>query len=180
MAQKNITDWMARWLSTQINGAARVRLGDSGLQRGRLVSVTTDTLPVLATSGVATWLSPGVTGLAITGVRLVSGTVPLTGAINWNIRYATDPANDAASAIALPTTVPSSSATLDIWQGGSFNVTPIYIPDTEAAGDLRVGGVILPYPIEIPVDNPIFRFDLAHNIGGSVVLQFTIQAVEAA
>ena len=167
------------WNKTGTDGAAHVTDGISGVARNRYITVTTDTLPVLATSGVATYTSPGVRGIKITGVRLVSGTVPLTGAINWVVRYAVDAANDAAAALLLPDTTPTSSATADIGQVGAFNVMPVYIPDTEAAGDLRVGAITLAAPVYIDVTDPITRLDFVHDIGGSVVLQLTIEALEA-
>src|SRR3990167_913486 len=78
------------WNKISISGATLVTDGIQGVARNRIVSVTTDTLPVLATSGVSQWLSPGVKGIVISGVRHVSGNLPLTGVINWRVRYSID------------------------------------------------------------------------------------------
>ena len=163
------------------NGAAKVSdaANPQGIVRTRWISVATDTLPVVATSGVASFASPGVKGIVISAVRIVSGTPPINATTtNYTVRYSVDAANDAADAVLLPTTFPSSSATTNVGQIGAFNVTPVFIPDTEAAGDLRISQIILEKPVYIDVTDPITRLGLAHNIGGTVVLQFLISAVE--
>lgn len=177
MAQKTLTDYMMDWLSGLINGAARVISGEVGQSRNQIVSVSADTLPVLATSGVAWWDSPGVKGIVISGVRVVSGTVPLTNE-NWRVRYSINAPNDAVDGAWLPVVTPPAAAGVDIGPVGGFDVTPIVVPHTVDAS--RIMQIILPNPVEIPVSTPITRLGLAHNIGTDVVLEFIINAVEVA
>ena len=160
-------------------GATHVTDGLSGVARNRFISATTGTLPTLAGSGCATWVSPGVRGVVIDSVRVISGTLSLAANADLTVRYAVDAANDAAAAILLPATPNTSSATADVGQVGSFCLQALMVPDTEAAGDLRVVQLILPAPVYIDVSDPILRLDLIHNIGTTVVLQFGIRALEA-
>lgn len=160
------------------NGAAHVTDGVIGIARNRWCNVVHNTLPVAATSGVVTFTAPGVRGVSIDSIYLVAGPVPLT-TTNWRIRYSIDAVNDAADAILLPVTEPGHSATTDIGQVRSFNVTPILIPDTEAAGDLRVILLTLPQPVIISVSDPIMRLGFAHNLGVGVTIQLGISTVEA-
>lgn len=164
-----------------INGSLPVLTENPGIARNRIISVSTDTLPVLATSGVADWsaLSLGVKNVVITSCRVVSGTVPVTGNVNWRVRLAVDSANDAADALLLPTTTNPAAASTDIGQVEGFNVKPVYIPDYNDAGaaDQRVGEVVME-PYYVDVSAPIKRLSFAHNIGGSVVLEFLVKAVE--
>ena len=166
------------WNKISISGAALVTDGIQGVARNRFISVTTNTLPTLAGSGCATFISPGVKGITIDSVRVVSGTLLLTANADYTVRYAIDAANDAAAAILVPLAAPTSSATADAGQVRSFCLTPIFVPDTEAAGDLRVGQLILPAPVYIDVSDGILRLDFVHQIGTAVVLQFGISAVE--
>jgi hypothetical protein len=166
------------WVQIGTGGANHVSDGISGIARNRWCNVAHGTLPVLATSGVVTFTSPGVRGIVVNSVYHVSGAIPLT-TTNWRIRYAVDSANDAADAILLPTTEPGHSATVDIGQVGAFNVIPSILVDTEAAGDLRVILITLPNPVVIPVSSPITRLSFAHNLGTSVLIQLGISALEA-
>jgi hypothetical protein len=159
------------------NGAGHVTDGVIGIARNRWCNVAHNTLPVLATSGVVTFANPGVRGVSIDSVYLVAGPVPLT-TTNWRIRYAIDSVNDAADAILLPIAEPGHSAALDVGQVRSFNVTPILIPDTEVAGDLRIVLLTLPKPVIVSVENPIKRLSFVHNLGAGVTVQLGISSVE--
>src|SRR3990167_7369646 len=77
-----------------ISGAALVTDGIQGVARNRFVSVTTNTLSTLTGSGCATFISPGVKGITIDSVRVVSGTLLLTANADYTVRYAIDAAND--------------------------------------------------------------------------------------
>lgn len=160
------------------NGAARVTDGFQGIARTRWIDVVAATAPTVAGSGTITFTNP-VFGVWVDSVILSSGTIALT-ANNWTIRCAVDAANDAAAAILLPTTFPSGDPTADGGQIMSFNVQPVWIPDTEAAGDLRVGQITLPRPVEIPVTRDgILRLDFAHNIATTTTIILGIRALEA-
>ncbi len=169
------------WVWISISGAALVTTDVPGVARNRLISATTNTLPTLAGSGCATYVSPGVRGIVINSVRVVSGTLLLTANADYTVRYAVDAANDAAAAILLPLTVNTSSATTDIGQVGSFCLTPVFVGDWNDVGvaDQRVGQLILPSPVYIDVSAGILRLDFVHQIGTALVLQFGISAVEA-
>lgn len=162
----------------KITSSGLIYVTDSivGVARNRIISVVADTLPTLAGTGVASWASPGVKGIVVEGVVVTAGTIALTGAINTRIRYAIDAANDAAAALLLPDATPAASATSDIGQVGGFNLKQEFVPDTEAAGDLRVARFTME-PYYIDVSEPITRLDFAHDIAG-VTLTFSIRAVE--
>lgn len=163
------------------NGTGFVSDGVIGIARNRFVDVAHNTLPVLATSGVASWASPGVRGVVVDSVLVTAGTIalPTTSVSNFRVRYAIDSPNDAYSALILPVAEPTSSATADVDQVGSFTLTPVFVPDTEAAGDLRAILLILPEPVYIDITDPITRLDFAHNLGAGVTIQLGIRAVEA-
>ena len=157
--------------------AAHVTDGVSGIARNRWCNVVHNTLPTSAGTGTATYLSPGVRGLAIESLYLVAGPVPLT-TTNWRIRYAINSPSDATAAAWLPVAEPSHGVDIDIAQVFSFNATPILIPDTEGVGDLRVILLTLPTPIIIDVLTPITRLDFVHNLGAGVTIQLGIRALE--
>ena len=150
-----------------------------GIVRTRMIGVTTDAVPLVGTAdrGVATFTAPGVKGLIIHSVTVISGTPPVAANTNYTVRYSIDAANDVADAVLLPATFPARSATDDLGQTGSFNLKPVMV--TTAAGGAWLALVTLERPIYIDVTNPITRFSLAHNIGGSVILAFNLSAVEA-
>lgn len=162
------------------SGAAHVSdvANPSGILRTRLVGVTTDAVPLEGTAdrGVITYQSPGVTGIVINSVTVISGTPPVAANTNYTVRYAIDAASDDEDAILLPATFPSRSATADLGQIGSFNLKPVMV--TTAAGGAWLALVTLEHPIYIDVTDPIRRLSFAHNIGGSVILAFNVSAVE--
>jgi len=89
------------------NGAAKVSdaANPQGIARTRYVSVTGDTAPIVATSGVLTYTAPGARGHVINSVRIVSGHAELlalvvAGTANLDVRVGIDNAND-ADALAL-------------------------------------------------------------------------------
>lgn len=166
MSQKALQDYMMDWLSGLVNGAAPVSDGFQGIARTRWIDVVANTLPTVAGSGTITFENP-VFGVKVTSMMVSAGTMPLT-AVNPIMRVAVDAANDAAAAILLPDTFPSGDPTADAGQITSFNIPLVYVPDTEAAGDLRVAQLNFPTAgIEIPVSRDgILRLDFAHDITG--------------
>lgn len=149
----------------------------TGMSRNRIIAVAHATLPTSA-SGTALWTT-GVRGIVVQSINVTAGTVPLTGNNNWAVRYAIDAPNDAAAAILLPVVPNTPNASADIGQVGSFNVNPVIVPDTEAAGDARVVWLTIP-PVYIDVTDPINRLDFAHNIGAGITIELMIQALEEA
>lgn len=167
--------WTMPWKGTA--GMAHVTDGNIGIARNRFINVVHNTLPTAAGTGTATFTTPGVVGIVVNSLYLVAGPVPLA-TTNWRVRYAVDSVSDAAAAVLLPVAEPGHSATADAGQVGSFNVTPVTIADTEAAGDLRIILLTLPKPVYIDVSNPIRRLDFVHNLGAGVTIQLGISSVE--
>jgi hypothetical protein len=115
----------------------------------------------------------------ITSVTLTAADVISLAANNWAIRVGIDAANNAAAALLLPTTFPTGSPTKISGQVFIFNIKPVFMPDTEAAGDLRLVHVVMDAPVRIPVSSSgITRLDFAHNIGANMTLNFGVSAVE--
>lgn len=161
-----------------IGGAALVNDSFRGIARTRWVSVVAGTAPIAGTSGCITFTNP-VFGVKVTSMMVSAGTMPLT-AVNPVMRVAIDAANDAAALILLPTIFPSASTTADAGQITSFNIPFVYVPDTEAAGELRVGQINFPTSgIEIPVSRDgIYRLDFGHNVTGMTFI-VGVTALEA-
>lgn len=160
------------------DGGALITDGLQGIARTRWIDVVAATLPTVAGSGTITFSNP-VFGCRVTSMMVSAGTLPLT-AINSVMRVAIDAANDAAAAILLPTTFPSGDPTADAGQITSFNIPLVYVPDTEAAGDLRVAQLDFPTAgIDIPVTRDgITRLDFGHNMTG-ITFILGITALEA-
>jgi len=151
----------------------------AGMMVTHFINVEPATAPVAGTSGAITYSAP-VVNPTITSVYLTSGDVIALAATNWVIRVAIGSANDAAAAIALPTTFPTGAQTAVTGQVFSFNLKPVSLADTEAAGDLRLFQIYID-PIEIPVSGSgISRLDFAHNLAAGMTLVFGVTAVEVA
>lgn len=159
-------------MTVSLSGSAVTIVGTSqpGIARNRQVVFSSSS----ATS--VTWLSPGVKGIVIDSVHVTGGAPSLSGSDNFRVRYAVDAANNAAADLLLPNAFNNSASDVDIGQVGSFNLQQHYVPDTEAAGDLRVARLTME-PHTINVSEPIRRLDFIHNITG-VTLAFIILAVE--
>jgi hypothetical protein len=161
-----------------ISGAGLVTTSKPGIARNRFVNVAHGTLPVAATSGVFKGFSPGVKNVRVHSVYLVSGTVPLT-TTNFRVRYAIDSPDDTIDGLLLPVAEPTGDNDADIGQVESFNLIPVILPDTEAAGDLRVILLTLPTPITLyDGDDPITRIGFVHNLGTGVTIQLGLSAQE--
>jgi len=166
-----------------VNGAAVVSdtANPQGIVRTRYVSVTGDTAPIVATSGVLTYTAPGARGHVINSVRIVSGHAALlalvvAGTANLDVRVGIDNASDAAALALLPDTYPSSSATTDHGQIEAFSLIPIIVSAVLDA--TRVVYLKLPArKVYLDVTSPITRLDFVHELAG-VVLQFQVSAVE--
>ena len=164
------------WAQTSTAGAALVydTANPSGIGLKFWLDVVAATLPTEAGSGCILHTN-GFRNPKISSVMVSAGTVPLT-AINTTVRWCFAE-SDAAAAILLPTTFPSGLSSNQAFDSGSFNLIPQYVPDTEAAGDLRVCQLVLPPDLEIQTSAAVTRFYMAHNITG-VTLIFGIGAVE--
>jgi hypothetical protein len=134
------------------------------------------TAPTLAGSGYIAFTLP-VRNPTITSVTLTAADVISLAAQNWTIRVAIDPANEAAALLSLPTTFPTGSPDPVVGQVWSFNLKPIMLSDTEAAGDLRVWQIVLDTAIEIPTSSAISTLAFAHNLNAGMTLVFGVSAV---
>lgn len=148
------------------DGAALITDGFTGIARTRWIDVVAATLPTSAGSGTITFTT-AVFGIRVTSMMVSAGTLPLT-AINSVMRVGIDAANDAAAGLLLPTSFPSGDPTAEGGQITSFNIPLAYVPDTEAAGDLRAAQINFPSSgIDIPVTRAgVTRLDFAHNMTG--------------
>lgn len=140
--------------------------GFVGIARTRWIDVVAATLPTSAGSGTITFTT-AVFGIRVTSMMVSAGTLPLT-AINSVMRVGIDAANDAAAGLLLPTSFPSGDPTAEGGQITSFNIPLAYVPDTEAAGDLRAAQINFPASgLDINVSRDgITRLDFAHNMTG--------------
>jgi hypothetical protein len=160
-------------------GWEKIHVDAIGVARTRWVNVLTATAPVEATSGWARFIAP-VRRVEILSLRVVSLTsFALTQGADWTVRYAINPVHDAHALLMIPTAAPTGSATAEGGEIGSFNVIPIFVPDTEAAGDLRVANIDLPPNLKIDLASGITSLAFTHNIGTAVLMQLHIRALEA-
>lgn len=150
----------------------------AGILRTHFIDVVHATLPTEAGSGTIVYDNGPVDNPKITSIYVSAGSLPLTANNNWIIRYAIDSANDTEAGVLLPTTFPTASEQPVAGQVMSFNPELSYVPDTEAAGDLRVVNLIIPNGgIEIPVLG-VSRLDFAHNFGAGVTVILGVSATE--
>lgn len=146
----------------------------SGIALEFWLDVVAATLPTEATSGCIRHEN-GFRNPKISSVMVSAGTVPLTN-INTTVRWCFAE-SDAAAAILLPATFPVGLPSVQAYDSGSFNLIPVYVGDTEAAGDLRVCQLVLPPDVEIQTSAAVTRLYMAHSIT-DVTLIFGIAAVE--